>query len=68
MQALTLRQGVQMKGGVQLPMFTVEAGPATVAGPARPVAADSSEAHEPEPLTAPWSPIGDHPAAPEVDR
>ncbi|WP_306324146.1 MULTISPECIES: DUF1643 domain-containing protein [unclassified Streptomyces] len=41
---MTRRQNLQMKGGVQLPMFAVEPEPAT-AGPARPGAADWAEAH-----------------------
>ncbi|MFJ7049872.1 DUF1643 domain-containing protein [Streptomyces sp. NPDC101112] len=44
---MTRRQGLQMKGGVQLPMFAVEVEPepATAAGPARPAAAEWAEAN-----------------------
>lgn len=67
---VTRRQGLQMKGGVQLPMFAVEVEPepATVAGPARPAAAERAEAHGLELQTGPQSPIGDRSAEPEVDR
>ncbi len=52
---VTRRQGLQMKGGVQLPMFAVEVEPepATAAGPARPAAAEWAEAHGLELQTGP---------------
>ncbi|MET7843665.1 DUF1643 domain-containing protein [Streptomyces sp. NPDC005356] len=52
---MTDRRVLQMKGGVQLPMFAVEVEPepATVAGPARPAAAKWAEAHGLELQTGP---------------
>ncbi len=52
---VTRRQGLQMKGGVQLPMFAVEVEPepVTAAGPARPAAAEWAEAHGLELQTGP---------------
>lgn len=57
---------LQMKGGVQLPMFAVESEPTTVADPAWPVEGD--EEPELELLAGPQLPIGDHSDEPEVDR
>ncbi|MFE4777847.1 hypothetical protein [Streptomyces sp. NPDC056713] len=66
---MTRRQGLQMKGGVQLPMFAVEVEPepATTAGPARPGAADihdEGQLNEPDPQ----APTDDRSVDPEVDQ